>query len=176
MRIPVGGQLRQMVTEKLRFEGDDRLMSQFSLNFLDLDGPHFPPYWLSLAHVRPCWLCVTCATPVGLRALGLGIRHLFCTAIPLLGSATTHEVFHQETGQCRAEKSKVSAFYCISIKHTSGSFVHIRPFFILICYFPLNNGQSCFVLLFCPVCMRDSLFYGFFGPFSGSQIPGTTQE
>lgn len=43
MRIPVGGQLRQMAAEKLRCEGDDRLMSQFGLNFLDLDGPSPAP-------------------------------------------------------------------------------------------------------------------------------------
>lgn len=96
MRIPVGGQLRQMVAEKLRCEGDDRLMSLLGLNFQDVDGPCCPPYWLLLAHTDPCWLCVTCNS--GFRAQGLWVRHLFCTS--LLGSTTAHKVCLQETGEC----------------------------------------------------------------------------
>lgn len=93
MRIPVGGHLRQTVAAKLRCEGDDRLMSPFGLNFLDLDED------LMSALTGPCWLLLTRASLLGLIALGSGVRHLFCTVTFLLGSATAHKVFLQESGE-----------------------------------------------------------------------------
>ncbi len=121
----------QMVVEKLRCEGDDRLMSQFGLNFLDLDGPCCPPYWLSVGHAGPCWLCVTRAAPVGLRALGSGVRHLFCASTSLLGSATAHKVCLRETGECLTLwVGPPTSCEKVCFQHAGGSSVHILPFFI----------------------------------------------
>lgn len=113
-------------------------MSYFGLNFLDLGLP----YWFSLAHVNPCLLHVTCATPVGLRSLGLDT----CS---LLGSATAHKVFLQETGECltlwvgplsSCEKEK-----CL---HLMGSPFDVFPtHWWLLCSYPVFSFDLLFLWL-----------------------------
>lgn len=132
IRIPVRWQWRQMIAEKQRCDRDDRLMSQFSPNVLVLHGPHFPSYWLSLAHVRPCWLCVTSTTLVGFRALGSGVRHLQLMKSFSSGDWAVWTGWKTKHLHLMASPSNLQLL----------PFFHIQPFFILICYF-LNNGQSC---------------------------------